>query len=82
MAGGSGNCTRKGGSMLRIWGRENSSNVRKVLWCCGELDIAFERIDIGGARFGGLDSPEYLALNPNHAIPTIEDWSSPGFVDS
>lgn len=59
-----------GDRFITIWGRENSSNVRKVLWLCEELDIDFERIDIGG-RFGGLESPEYKSKNPNGVIPTI-----------
>lgn len=58
--------------MLRIWGRENSINVQKVLWCCGELDIPFQRIDAGGT-FGGTNSAEYLTLNPNGLVPTISD---------
>lgn len=58
--------------MLRIWGRGNSINVQKVLWCCAELDIPFERIDVGGT-FGGTDSAEYLTLNPNGLIPTVSD---------
>jgi glutathione S-transferase len=58
--------------MLKIWGRKTSSNVQKVLWCCGELDIAFERIDIGGP-FGGNQDAEYLALNPNGLVPTVQD---------
>jgi glutathione S-transferase len=58
--------------MLKIWGRATSSNVQKVLWCCGELDIAFERVDLGGP-FGGNQDPEYLALNPNGLVPTVRD---------
>ena len=58
--------------MLRIWGRTNSINVQKVLWCCAELDLPFERIDAGMA-FGVVETPEYRALNPNGRIPTIED---------
>jgi glutathione S-transferase len=58
--------------MLKIWGRKTSSNVQKVLWCCGELDIPFERVDIGGA-FGGNQDAEYLALNPNGLVPTIKE---------
>jgi glutathione S-transferase len=58
--------------MLKIWGRATSSNVQKVLWCCGELDIPFERIDLGGP-FGGNQDPEYLALNPNGLVPTVKD---------
>jgi glutathione S-transferase len=58
--------------MLKIMGRDTSSNVQKVLWVCGELGLPFEREDIGGP-FGGNDKPEYLALNPNGRVPTIID---------
>jgi glutathione S-transferase len=58
--------------VLRIWGRTNSINVQKVMWTVGELGLAHERIDAGGA-FGGLDTPEYGALNPNRRVPTIDD---------
>jgi|APSaa5957512535_1039671.scaffolds.fasta_scaffold116544_2 glutathione S-transferase len=58
--------------MLKIMGRDTSSNVQKVLWVCGELGLPFEREDIGGP-FGGNDQPEYLALNPNGRVPTIID---------
>ena len=34
--------------MLKIWGRSTSSNVQKVLWCCAELDLSFEREDKEG----------------------------------
>ncbi|MGY4295450.1 glutathione S-transferase [Bradyrhizobium sp. i1.4.4] len=30
-----------------IWGRANSVNVQKVLWCLAELDLPYERIDAG-----------------------------------
>lgn len=58
--------------MLKIWGRANSVNVQKVLWCCDELGLSFERID-AGMQFGHLDDPDYLALNPNGQIPTLVD---------
>lgn len=58
--------------MLKIWGRKNSANVQKVLWCCAELDIPFERVDVGGS-FGGNDQAPYLAMNPNGRVPTIQD---------
>lgn len=35
--------------MLKIWGRKNSSNVRKALWCAEELGLDYEAIDAGGA---------------------------------
>ncbi len=62
--------------MLRIWGRSNSINVQKVLWCCEELDVRYRRVDVGGP-FGGNKEPEYLRLNPNGLVPTISDG---GFV--
>ncbi|MDQ3303926.1 MAG: glutathione S-transferase family protein [Actinomycetota bacterium] len=58
--------------MLKIWGRTNSVNVQKVLWCCGELEIPYERVDAGG-QFGRTGEPDYLAMNPTGLIPTIED---------
>jgi glutathione S-transferase len=56
--------------MLKIWGRRNSINVQKVLWCCAELDLPFERTDAGG-QFGVNNTPEYRAMNPNGLVPTI-----------
>lgn len=70
--------------MLRIWGRKNSINVQKVLWCCGELGLEFERID-AGMQFGVNDTAEYRAKNPNGLVPTLEDgrfvlWESHAIV--
>ena len=70
--------------MLKIWGRNNSVNVIKVLWCAAELGLDFDRTDIGGA-FGGNDQPEYLAKNPMGRVPTVEDgdlilWESQAIV--
>lgn len=58
--------------MLKIWGRTNSVNVQKVLWCCDELDVPYERVDAGG-QFGRTGEPDYLAINPTGLVPTIED---------
>jgi glutathione S-transferase len=58
--------------MLKIWGRANSINVQKVLWCCRELGLDFEQIDAGN-DFGVTNTPAYRALNPNGLVPTIED---------
>ena len=57
---------------LKIWGRANSVNVQKVLWCLGELDLAYERIDAGMA-FSRNREPDYLAMNPNARVPTLVD---------
>lgn len=58
--------------MIKIWGRIDSSNVQKVLWCCGELGVDFERLDVGG-KFGGNKEKPYLNMNPNGLVPTIQD---------
>ena len=58
--------------MITIWGRANSVNVQKVLWCCDELVLPYERID-AGLQFGRNNEPEYLAMNPTGRIPTLVD---------
>lgn len=58
--------------MLKIWGRKNSINVQKVLWCCAELGIKYDRID-AGMEHGVNNTPEYRAMNPNGLVPTIND---------
>lgn len=58
--------------MLKLLGRANSSNVMKVIWLMEELGIPYERTDVGGP-FGGTDTPEYRALNPNGVVPTLVD---------
>lgn len=71
--------------MLIVWGRKNSINVQKVMWTVGELGLAHERKDAGGP-FGGLDTAEYGALNPNRLVPAIVDrdgtvvWESHSIV--
>ena len=57
---------------LTIWGRANSVNVQKVLWCLAELDLAYERID-AGMQFGKNNEAPYLAMNPNGRVPTLVD---------
>jgi glutathione S-transferase len=58
--------------MIKIWGRTDSSNVQKVLWCLGELAVEFDRVDWGG-KFGGNDDKAYREMNPNGLVPTIKD---------
>lgn len=58
--------------MLTIWGRKTSSNVQALMWCVGELDLEYQRHDLGH-RFGGLDSAAFQALNPNRTIPVLRD---------
>ncbi|HWV21741.1 MAG TPA: glutathione S-transferase family protein [Devosia sp.] len=58
--------------MLTIWGRKTSSNVQALMWCVGELGLAYERHDVGH-RYGGNDTPEFLAMNPNGTVPVLQD---------
>lgn len=58
--------------MLKVWGRANSSNVQKVMWCIGELGLTHERRD-AGREFGVVGEAHYRAMNPNGKVPTIED---------
>ena len=58
--------------MLRIWGRMSSINVRKVVWTVQALGLTHQRTDAGG-QFGIVQTPEYLARNPNAMVPLLED---------
>jgi len=58
--------------MIKVWGRATSSNVQVVMWCLAELDLPVERTD-AGFTYGVTDTPEYLAMNPNGTVPTIQD---------
>lgn len=58
--------------MMQLWGRLSSCNVQKAMWAVGEVGRPCERIDAGG-RFGGLDTPEFRALNPLGKVPVLRD---------
>jgi glutathione S-transferase len=55
-----------------VWGRKTSSNVMKVLWGLAEMDLPFERIDVGGA-FGKTDTADYRSMNPTGLVPTLQE---------
>lgn len=70
--------------MLKLWGRTNSVNVKKALWCLEELGLPYERVDAGG-QFGVVNTPEYKKMNPNSRVPTLEEdgfvlWESHSIV--
>lgn len=58
--------------MITLWGRSNSTNVRKILWCLHELGLSFEHIQAGGV-FAIVNTAEYLQLNPNGLVPCLQD---------
>lgn len=58
--------------MIRLWGRNNSMNVQKVLWTLDELGLRYERLD-AGMQFGINNTPDYLQKNPNGKVPLLED---------
>jgi glutathione S-transferase len=70
--------------MLKVWGRRNAFNVQKILWLVGELGLAHEHVNAGGS-FAGLDSPDFLKMNPHGKIPVIDDdgtivWESHSII--
>jgi glutathione S-transferase len=71
--------------VIKVWGRNTSSNVQKVMWAVGEIGLPHERIDIGGS-FGKNREAEYLAMNPNGLVPTLQEedgfllWESNSIV--
>jgi glutathione S-transferase len=46
--------------------------VQALMWCIAELGIPVNRID-AGFTYGQTDTAEYLALNPNGTVPTLQD---------
>jgi len=58
--------------MLRILGRANSFNVRKVLWTCDELGIAYTRED-WGRGFRPTTDDAFLEVNPIGLVPAVID---------
>lgn len=52
--------------MIVLYGKHTSINVRKVLWLCAELDLAFTH--------DPAPAPDLLVtLNPNRQVPVLRD---------
>jgi glutathione S-transferase len=58
--------------MLTVYGRKSSFNLQKVMWLVAELGLAHRHIELGGSH-GGLDIPEFRAMNPHGRVPVIDD---------
>ncbi|KAB2914878.1 MAG: glutathione S-transferase family protein [Hyphomicrobiaceae bacterium] len=58
--------------MLKIYGRANSINVRRVLWMADEIGIKYERED-WGRGYRPTDDPEFRKINPVGVVPVIDD---------
>lgn len=58
--------------MITVYGRASSSNVQIVMWTLAELGLEAERLDYGHS-FGGVDTPEYIAMNPMGTVPVLRD---------
>ena len=82
---------------FKLWGRPSSARTEKVMLALAELGIDYElvlasatmgpdgSVAKGSKPFGAVDTPQYLAMNPNGTIPTIEDngfilWESNSIV--
>lgn len=61
--------------MITLWGRNNSTNVKKVLWTLEELELPFNHI-LAGGQYGLNHDPDYLAMNPNGLVPLLRDDES------
>jgi glutathione S-transferase len=58
--------------VLKVYGRPNSINVRKVLWMLAELELEYERED-WGRGFRPAEDPEFRKINPVGVVPVIDD---------
>jgi glutathione S-transferase len=71
--------------MVRIWGRPTSSCTERVLWALVEIGLPYEltlsslmmgpdgHVSKGGKPYGVIDTPKFLAMNPNGTVPVIDD---------
>ena len=58
--------------MLKIYGRPNSLNVRKVLWLCEEIGLPYERTD-WGRDHRPTSEPEFMRVSIFGVVPVVDD---------
>ena len=58
--------------MLKVYGRANSINVRRVLWFADEIGLPYSRAD-WGRGFRPTSEPEFVRLSPFGVVPVIDD---------
>lgn len=58
--------------MLKVYGRANSINVRKVLWVLDEIGVPYDRED-WGRGYRSTSDPVFQAINPFSVVPVIDD---------
>jgi glutathione S-transferase len=69
--------------VIHVWGRRNSGNVTKVIWCLRELGLPFHVWEVGSRQ---THERWFLKLNPNGLVPVLRDadgyvvWESNAIV--
>ena len=58
--------------MIKVYGRANSINVRKVLWMLDEVGAAFSRED-WGRGYRPTSEPEFMKVSAFGVVPVIDD---------
>ena len=67
--------SRHEAKVLRILGKRQSINVRKVLWTCDEVGAPYIQEDWGaGTRLTSCE--EFLQLNPKGLVPVVIDGNA------
>ncbi|WHP29942.1 glutathione S-transferase family protein [Trabulsiella odontotermitis] len=61
--------------MITLWGRNNSTNVKKVRLTLEELGLPYDQI-LAGMEFGINQDANFLAMNPNGLVPLLRDDST------
>ena len=59
--------------MITVYGRATSLNVQAVMWTHRRARPRRTSAATYGLNFGGNDTPEYRAMNPNGLVPTLQD---------